>query len=249
MHVTDVLVAVRQSGDPDHAWLRLAPTDETTVNTRLFAYRTKEHGTGADRAQLVIDYTVPTATPTPTPIPPTGTPTPTPTLTPTPTPDIEPPVILITSPADDSQLGGTTVTVTGTVLDAHPITAITVNSAAATPGNWFAKEVSLSTGPNTLTVQATDSSGNVGTAAITVDRTQAPVLSAIESLTVALGQTLNITLAASDPDGDTLRFAVAPLPCLPMRPSIPTREPLPTRPRPMMPGWYAHSRSPCPMAS
>ena len=63
-----------------------------------FRYRTRENNSGTQRAQLVVSYTLPTATPTATEIgagatptfTPTGTPTPTGTATPTDTPTATP---------------------------------------------------------------------------------------------------------------------------------------------------------------
>jgi RHS repeat-associated protein len=82
--VTDVVVAERASADPNTVGVRLAPTDETTVELRDFGFRTREHGSGTDRAQLVVQYLLPTPTFTPTPVPPpTSTATETPTATPT----------------------------------------------------------------------------------------------------------------------------------------------------------------------
>jgi hypothetical protein len=87
MDVTAVTVVEWESGDPTNVLIRVAPTDESTVEGRWFNYRTKENGAGNDRAQLEIDYVLPTSTPTNTSTAtPTSTPTPTPTFTPTQTP-------------------------------------------------------------------------------------------------------------------------------------------------------------------
>jgi hypothetical protein len=42
MDVTAVTVAEQQSADPTNVLLRVAPTDESTVEARWFGYRTKE---------------------------------------------------------------------------------------------------------------------------------------------------------------------------------------------------------------
>jgi RHS repeat-associated protein len=92
MDVQAVTSAARASATPNDLWLRMAAIDEDLASgTAHFGFRTKEHGTGADRAELVIDYTLPSPTPTFTPVPPpTFTPSDTPTVTPTPTPTATP---------------------------------------------------------------------------------------------------------------------------------------------------------------
>jgi len=58
MDVTAVATAVRQSGDPTNAWLRIAPTVETVFDNRNFDFRTKELMLPPDQeARLVIDFT------------------------------------------------------------------------------------------------------------------------------------------------------------------------------------------------
>ncbi len=84
-------------------------------------------------------------------------------------PDSAPPVVTITAPADGATVAATPVTVTGTVADQSPITALTVNGAAAAlTGAAFSAEVPLAVGSNPITVEATDAAGNVGRATVTV---------------------------------------------------------------------------------
>jgi hypothetical protein len=46
MDVSDVFEAVWESAEPTEVWLRVGPTEETTVEARRFRFRTKEYGTG-----------------------------------------------------------------------------------------------------------------------------------------------------------------------------------------------------------
>ncbi|MEJ7712739.1 MAG: hypothetical protein WKF84_23545 [Pyrinomonadaceae bacterium] len=74
--------------------------------------------------------------------------------------DTNPPVITLTQPADSALVNTQSVTVTGTYADESTVT-VTINSIAATiTGNTFSATVPIAEGVNTLTVQATDASGN-----------------------------------------------------------------------------------------
>lgn len=94
MNLQALTVEARGSAAPNDLYLRIAATDENPASgTAYFTFRTKEHGTGTQRAELVIDYVLPSPTPTFTPVPPptstftappTNTPTSTYTFTPTP---------------------------------------------------------------------------------------------------------------------------------------------------------------------
>jgi len=56
MDLTAIVTAVRAGTTPGDVWLRIAPTDESTDEFRNFDFRTKENGSGDDRAQLVLDF-------------------------------------------------------------------------------------------------------------------------------------------------------------------------------------------------
>ncbi len=92
--------------------------------------------------------------------------------------DTQAPVLTLTTPSDRLITKQTTVTVSGTVTDATPVTVnvngipLPVDGAGA-----FTGSVSLSEGANVLTVTATDAAGNATSQVRIVTRdTQAPVL-------------------------------------------------------------------------
>lgn len=59
MDLQALVETARASASPNDLWLRLAATDENPASgTAYFGYRTKEHGSGTQRAELVIDYTL-----------------------------------------------------------------------------------------------------------------------------------------------------------------------------------------------
>ena len=93
--------------------------------------------------------------------------------------DTEAPAVAITSPGPNAQLSASSVTVTGTVTDAH-LAGVTVNGvAAAVTNGTFTAAVALPEGDSTLVARATDAVGNAGSSpgvAVTVD-TLAPVVS------------------------------------------------------------------------
>ena len=78
LSVADVVIAERGSADPGTVALRLAATDEMTIDYRDFGFRSREYGGYAP--QLVVEYALPTATPTAS-VTPTVTPTRTATAT------------------------------------------------------------------------------------------------------------------------------------------------------------------------
>ena len=93
--------------------------------------------------------------------------------------DTTPPAVAITDPAEGAVIGEGTVTVTGTVIDAH-LAMVTVNDLAATvTGDAFTiAGVPLVEGINTLTVTATDGVGLSTTVQLSVTMdTLAPVVS------------------------------------------------------------------------
>lgn len=80
--------------------------------------------------------------------------------------------ILIASPTDGATINGNSVTVTGSVSNAAGVeTGITINGmAAALYNNQFTvNSVPLTSGPNTITVTATDVKGATATKSITVN--------------------------------------------------------------------------------
>lgn len=101
--------------------------------------------------------------------------------------DVTPPVLTISSPADNSTTQAQTITVTGTATDtetnASGLASVTVNGQnvnLSLNGNWTISDVALNVGSNTITARAADNSGNISTQTITVVReepdTTAPTL-------------------------------------------------------------------------
>lgn len=82
--------------------------------------------------------------------------------------DTTPPIVTIATPANGAQLSATPVAVAGSVADANPIAAITLNGSPLGPGNAFSASANLVQGSNTLTVTATDAVGLVGSASVEV---------------------------------------------------------------------------------
>ena len=84
------------------------------------------------------------------------------------------PSLAITSPAANSTVTSSSITVSGTCSDASGIRSVTVNgSAASVSGGTYSKAVSLSLGSNTITVIATDNAGRTSTVSRTVTRISA----------------------------------------------------------------------------
>lgn len=85
--------------------------------------------------------------------------------------DTTAPTLTITAPANGYVTSAASVTVSGAVSDNVGVASVTVNGAAATVTNGtFSKSVSLNAGSNTITVKATDMSGNATTVTRTVVR-------------------------------------------------------------------------------
>ena len=104
--------------------------------------------------------------------------------------DTTPPMISISSPANNSTVQAQTITVSGTATDsganASGLAGVTVNGQNATltaNGNWTISNVALNPGANTITARATDNAGNYSNATITVTREEpdatAPTLSIV----------------------------------------------------------------------
>jgi hypothetical protein len=81
--------------------------------------------------------------------------------------DTTPPVLTLTSPADQAQfVVGTTVTVAGTATDEGGLNGVKVNGTSvilAADGSFSHALSNLPAGPNTITVEASDNAGNVVT--------------------------------------------------------------------------------------
>ncbi len=90
--------------------------------------------------------------------------------------DTTPPVVVFAAPANGAQLSQTPTVAIGTVQDASPIVAVTLNGSALAPGNAFNASVPLVEGANTLTAFATDAAGNTGSASVTVSLATGPAL-------------------------------------------------------------------------
>ncbi len=99
-----------------------------------------------------------------------------------PVPDVMAPTLTITSHVSGQNVTAASVMVAGEATDSgrggRGITSLTVNGLAATAGTAtgnntavWSRLVTLSTGVNTITVQATDGAGNVNMQQITVTRT------------------------------------------------------------------------------
>jgi len=82
--------------------------------------------------------------------------------------DTAPPVVQITAPHTNAILNIPMITVTGTVNE--PVSSVTVNGimAIVTETSFSLSGLMLGEGTNTISVQATDEAGNIGTASITV---------------------------------------------------------------------------------
>jgi hypothetical protein len=88
--------------------------------------------------------------------------------------DKTPPVVSIASPQDGVATNQPSVTVNGMVTDANPIASVTVNGTPITLTNGaFSHELTVTEGPTTIEVVATDIAGNTGRATriVTLDTT------------------------------------------------------------------------------
>jgi phosphatidylinositol-3-phosphatase len=89
--------------------------------------------------------------------------------------EVSSPTVSITQPANNATVSGT-LTVSGTATSSAGVTQVQVSVDGGTPqpasgtANWTASidTSSLSNGTHTISVQATDANGNVGTASITI---------------------------------------------------------------------------------
>jgi hypothetical protein len=119
--------------------------------------------------------------------------------------DTTPPQITIVQPTDNQIITTATTTVTGTLQDDSLITSVKVGNnitATITGNNFTASNVPLTIGSNTLTVTATDVFNNVGSAQVTVMRSdgnnQAPVVNAGADQTINLPSSVNLVGTVTD---------------------------------------------------
>jgi len=132
--------------------------------------------------------------------------------------DTTPPIVAITSPANNSITTDSQIALSVTASDPGPgasgVAQVYVNGQEATyyPGDntWALAGVVLSIGANSIIAQAVDQAGNQATASITVTRetpNQPPVVNAGLDQNLALPQTAPLHGTASDdglPQGSTL---------------------------------------------
>ena len=129
--------------------------------------------------------------------------------------DSTPPVLAVTSPADNYVTQAETVAVSGTASDAEPdasgVAQVTVNGIEAArdvnAGTWSAPSVPLNVGDNTVTARAADKAGNVSVKTINVRRDPTPppdaaapkvVISSPANNAVVYGSSTSVSGAAVD---------------------------------------------------
>ncbi len=132
----------------------------------------------------------------------------------TPAVDNTAPTLLITSHTNGQAVSSASATIAGTATDSgkggNGVASVTVNAQGATGGtaagnataSW-SRAVTLSPGANTITVDASDTQGNVATQTITLNYTIAPVTSATLTSNVATPQNTGtaITFTAAGTGG------------------------------------------------
>ncbi len=136
------------------------------------------------------------------------------------------PTAVITLPANNAAFNsGSTITFEGSASD-HEDGVLSGNSLVWTSsidgnigtGNTFSR--TLSQGTHTITLTATDSKGDIDTAATTITvnavappaGNHAPVLNAIGNKQVNVSQLLQFTISATDADNDALTYSASGLP-------------------------------------
>jgi IPT/TIG domain-containing protein/glucodextranase-like protein/Big-like domain-containing protein/VCBS repeat protein/uncharacterized protein DUF4329 len=120
--------------------------------------------------------------------------------------DQTPPVVSITSPANNTTVSASTLNITGTATDtASGIQGATCNGAAATvsTGN-VSCTVTLSPGANLVVLQATDGAGNVASTSVVVTLQTTPTSIAVVPATRSLAVGDTATLQAVDNTGVAL---------------------------------------------
>ncbi len=114
------------------------------------------------------------------------------------TTDTVAPVVSVTSHQNEQYLNTSLITISGTLDD--PTATVTVNGQQAqVSGNSFSYAgLSLTEGPNTITVSATDPAGNTGAASITINLdTQAPVITIATPVNNSFVNTPAVTVSGS----------------------------------------------------
>ena len=110
------------------------------------------------------------------------------------------PTVAINSPANGSSFTSSPVRATGTAMDGLSgiATVLCNGSPASLSASAFSCDVSLTDGPNTITVEATDVAGNTGSSSITVNRQpQAAVTVLPEQVDLTVNQTQQFTATVS----------------------------------------------------
>ncbi|PLX96270.1 MAG: hypothetical protein C0621_02340 [Desulfuromonas sp.] len=119
--------------------------------------------------------------------------------------DVTDPTLAVSTLADGSITGKDLLTVSGEVSDDYALATVTVNGAEATVVNGlFSTAVTLSEGPNTILVVATDEAGNSTTESrsITLDST-APVVSIVGPEPGSSTSNLQVTLSGTATDASS----------------------------------------------
>ncbi len=127
------------------------------------------------------------------------------------------PKVTITSPKANALVNGKTVTIKGKVqsrstLLARNETNGATSAGSAAPDGTFTLTLPITTGQNTITIDATDPAGNAGTTSLTVRRgsgklTVSLSASAYQVSRKALPEGIKLTATATDPDGNPLKGA------------------------------------------
>ena len=121
--------------------------------------------------------------------------------------DRTPPVVTITSPADNSTTTTDRVDVRGTASGGD-VASVTINGAAASvgsDGSFTLTNVALEIGPNTILAAATDRAGNTGTASATITRSDklAIILTSPADKTLTNRHTITVAGQLLTPGGAT----------------------------------------------
>jgi Glucodextranase, domain B len=131
--------------------------------------------------------------------------------------DTSKPKVTITSPKANAVVNGKSVTIKGkvqgrsTLLARNDTNGATSAGTAASDGT-FSLALPITTGSNTITIDATDPAGNAGTASLTVRRgngklTVSLAASAYQVSRKGLPTAIRLTATATDPDGRPLSGA------------------------------------------
>jgi len=116
--------------------------------------------------------------------------------------DTTPPSLQITTPSDGSYTGSETLRVTGSVTDETGVQTLSINSetVAVQADGSFNHAILLKTGPNIITITATDLVGNVATVTrnVTYDNTP-PVTAIMAGLPLYIGADGTLYIQGSTP--------------------------------------------------